>query len=204
MIDVISKIVADETLHAKWLNTLSFMENAGARKISKSEDKTKVSLIQLKHAAEEHRHAYYLKKQIQKLNVPFLIGYEFNELLTPKNTRFYLHALDMKCCRYLKKELMLTDYELKYAAYLFVTYVIELRADELYPIYQEELTRMNSKVMVKSIILEEEGHLEEMLTQLKSFDPNWEKHAARIHKIEQTLFNDWMVALKVEVNAQYN
>lgn len=204
MIDVISKIVADETLHAKWLNTLSFMENAGARKISKSEDKTKVSLIQLKHAAEEHRHAYYLKKQIQKLNVPFLIGYEFNELLTPKNTRFYLHALDMKCCRYLKKELMLTDYELKYAAYLFVTYVIELRADELYPIYQEELTRMNSKVMVKSIILEEEGHLEEMLTQLKSFDPNWEKHAARIHKIEQTLFNDWMVALKVEVNAQNN
>lgn len=204
MVDVISKIVADETLHAKWLNTLSFMENAGARKISKSEDKTKVSLIQLKHAAEEHRHAYYLKKQIQKLNVPFLIGYEFNELLTPKNTRFYLHALDMNCCRYLKKELMLTDYELKYAAYLFVTYVIELRADELYPIYQEELTRMNSKVMVKSIILEEEGHLEEMLTQLKSFDPNWEKHAARIQKIEQTLFNDWMVALKVEVNAQYN
>ena len=43
------------------------MENAGAKKISASEDKEKVSLIILKHAAEEHRHAYYLKKQIAKI-----------------------------------------------------------------------------------------------------------------------------------------
>jgi hypothetical protein len=42
------------------------MENAGARKISKCEHPTLVTQIQLKHAAEEHRHAYYLKKQIGK------------------------------------------------------------------------------------------------------------------------------------------
>jgi bacterioferritin (cytochrome b1) len=65
---LLEKIVQQNETHAKWLNTLSFMENAGARKISACEHPTNVSLIQLKHAAEEHRHAYYLKKQILKID----------------------------------------------------------------------------------------------------------------------------------------
>ena len=60
-------IVADNMLHARWLNTLSLMENTGARKISASEDPATVTYIILKHAAEEHRHAFYLKKQIEKV-----------------------------------------------------------------------------------------------------------------------------------------
>lgn len=201
MVDLITKIVSHNNIHAKWLNTLSFMENTGARKISKCEDPQKVSLIQLKHAAEEHRHAYYLKKQINKLEVPFLVGYDTHELLTPSHTRFYLHALDVACCKYLKKELKLKGAYLRYAAYLFVTYAIEVRADELYPIYQEVLTKHNSKVMVKSIIIEEEGHLEEMIDQLQQFDAGWKFHAFKIQEIEQILFNNWMQALKNEIDA---
>jgi bacterioferritin (cytochrome b1) len=68
---LLEKIVQQNETHAKWLNTLSFMENAGARKISACEHPTNVSLIQLKHAAEEHRHAYYLKKQILKIDPEF-------------------------------------------------------------------------------------------------------------------------------------
>jgi hypothetical protein len=56
---------------------------------------------------------------------------------------------------------------LRFAAYLLVTYAIEVRADEFYPIYQDALDNAaGSKVNVKSIILEEEGHLEEMINQL--------------------------------------
>ena len=40
---ILSNIVKDNTLHAKWLNTLSFMENAGARKISFAEHKEDVT-----------------------------------------------------------------------------------------------------------------------------------------------------------------
>ena len=167
--NLIDKIVSDNKAHSKWLNTLSFMENAGARKISACEHPTKVNLIQLKHACEEHRHAYYLKKQIGKINVEWCKTYEANELLAPIATRQYLHALDVKACKYLHAHFDLTKEELKYAAYLFVTYAIEVRADELYPVYQEVLTKTNSKVMVKSIILEEEGHLEEMIHQLDEF-----------------------------------
>jgi hypothetical protein len=189
---ILETIVKDNVLHSKWLNTLSFMENAGARKISASEHKEDVNLIILKHAAEEHRHAYYLKKQLEKLDGGLCKTYKSHELLTPNHTRFYLGALDIAVCRYLKKEFNLSGFDLKFAAYLFVTYAIEVRADELYPVYQEVLTEANSRVTVKSIILEEEGHLEEMLNQLKSFSTDWEHHADIVVKIEQEMFDNWI------------
>jgi hypothetical protein len=42
---LIEKITKDPIVHAKWLNTLSYMENTGAKKISKFESKTDVSLL---------------------------------------------------------------------------------------------------------------------------------------------------------------
>lgn len=196
---ILENIVKDNTLHAKWLNTLSYMENAGAKKISASEHKENVNLIILKHAAEEHRHAYYLKKQLDKLEGGLCKTYTNAELLTPNYTKFYLNALDVAVCRYLKQHFNLSGYELKFAAYLFVTYAIEVRADELYPVYQEVLTNAGSKVTVKSIILEEEGHLEEMLNQLKSFSEDWEKHAEIVIKIEQEMFEEWILNLGKQI-----
>jgi bacterioferritin (cytochrome b1) len=201
---ILSTIVNDNTLHAKWLNTLSYMENAGAKKISASEHKEDVNLIILKHAAEEHRHAYYLKKQLEKLEGGLCKTYKSHELLTPDHTRFYLNALDIAVCRYLKKEFNLEGFELKFAAYLFVTYAIEVRADELYPIYQEVLTDANSRVTVKSIILEEEGHLEEMLNQLKTFSPEWEHHAQIVVGIEQKMFENWIHQLGLAINTTFS
>lgn len=196
---VLENIVNDNLLHSKWLNTLSYMENAGAKKISASEHKEEVTLLILKHAAEEHRHAYYLKKQLAKLDENICKTYSNAELLAPNHTKYYLNNLDVKVCRYLKQHFNLSGYDLKFAAYLFVTYAIEVRADELYPVYQDILTAKQSRVTVKSIILEEEGHLEEMLNQLQEFSADWEKHANEIIKIEQQMFTDWMVGLEKEV-----
>ena len=199
MQQILRFIVSKPEIHAKWLNTLSFMENAGARKISACEHKTRVSIIQLKHAAEEHRHAYYLKKQIQKLLPDTCENYESGNLLAPYATQHYLHKLDIQACRYLKKEFALSGNDLKYAAYLFVTYAIEVRADALYPDYQSVLTEYSQKVMVKSIIAEEEGHLEEMISQLQHFHPNWEKYAAQVIALEEILFLEWIAAIEKEL-----
>lgn len=197
MREILTKIVLDRGLHEKWLNTLSFMENAGARKISACEDPLHVGIVQLKHAAEEHRHAYYLKKQIQKLDGD--AHRQSFELLAPVYTRQYLHNLDMQCTRYLKKHFGLVGNPLKYASYLFVTYAIEIRADALYPAYQDVLTAQRSKITVKSIIAEEEGHLEEMITMLALFDPDWEAHASHFLTIEAGLFEGWFNAISKEV-----
>ncbi|RMZ60259.1 hypothetical protein D1632_11275 [Chryseobacterium nematophagum] len=202
MYTILQQIVHDNNRHAKWLNTLSYMENAGARKISACESLTKVEIIQLKHAAEEHRHAYYLKKQIGKINSQVCTTYSDHELLASVATRQYLHSLDIKTCKYLQSVFTMTKEEMKFAAYLFVTYAIEVRADILYPIYQKVLTEASSKVMVKSIILEEEGHLEEMISQLTTFSKNWRSYAEEILKIEEELHIQWIKAISKEVEQE--
>jgi hypothetical protein len=193
--NILPTIIADNQLHARWLNTLSLMENTGARKISASEDPVTVTYIILKHAAEEHRHAFYLKKQIEKVSDGLCPTYAGEYLLAPAYSKYYLNQLDVDVCRYLKKELHLTGRDLRFAAYLLVTYAIEVRADALYPVYQDALDETGSKVNVKSIILEEEGHLEEMINQLKTFSPNWQYHAQKAVDMETGLFNDWVLAL---------
>ncbi|MGB4774896.1 MAG: hypothetical protein WBP45_06980 [Daejeonella sp.] len=201
-IQLLKQIVCNTEYHAKWINTLSLMENTGARKISASEHKTDVNLIILKHAAEEHRHAYYLKKQLSKLDSTICPTYANEYLLAPHNSRYYLNMLDIQVCKYLKSELNLSGNDLKFAAYLLVTYAIELRADELYPIYQEVLDNTRSKVNVKSIILEEEGHLEEMIKQLQDFSPNWKIYANQAVEFEVKLFKGWLLGLEKEVEKQ--
>lgn len=195
---ILPTIIADNELHSRWLNTLSLMENTGARKISASEDPLTVTYIILKHAAEEHRHAFYLKKQLEKTGV-MLPTYAAGYLLAPGSSKYYLNQLDVDVCRYLKSELNLKGAELRFAAYLLVTYAIEVRADELYPIYQDALDQAGSKINVKSIILEEEGHLEEMINQLQHFSPDWELHAQKAVEFETKLFNQWVEQLGKEI-----
>lgn len=189
-------IVSSDELHAKWLNSLSLMENTGARKISRYEDPVNTDIIVLKHAAEEARHAYYLKKQISKLSQAYP-DYTFQYLLAPVESYLYLRKLDAAASRYMKEEMKYTGRVVQDGAYLLVTYAIEVRADELYGVYQDVLTTQKSKVNVKSIIVEEEGHLAEMTRMLQTFHPEWQKLAADICKIESALFEEWLNAVKL-------
>jgi hypothetical protein len=201
---IIERIVKDDELHARWLNTLSMMENTGARKISASENKSKVTLMVLKHAAEEARHAYYLKKQIERLGFEdFFINYNPEYLISAFDSLQYLPRLDVELCRYLRNEMHLKRDNLNFGAYLLVTYAIEVRAGELYPIYQDILTAHHSKVTVKSIIIEEETHLEEMLNQMKEFfGTRMLEMASMAQKIEQKYFERWIVSLNQELKLE--
>lgn len=203
MKNLLIKIIKNNKLHSKWLNTLSLMENTGAKKISASEHPILVNELILKHAAEEARHAYYLKKQISKVGDGYCPDYTFPYLLAPMNSYQYLQNLDVHTARFVQDELQLKHNRLIHACYLLVTYAIEMRADELYPIYQDALTESNSSVNVKSIIAEETGHLEEMTNQLKSFSEHWEDYANLICLKENALFETWMVAIKNDVDNTY-
>ncbi|MEI9934475.1 MAG: hypothetical protein WDM71_06395 [Ferruginibacter sp.] len=86
-----NKVVDNASLHARWLNTLSMMENAGAKKIKKCEHPVLTNEIILKHSAEEARHAYYLKKQIKKVVKNDCPTYEKKYLLAPNHT-YYIYT----------------------------------------------------------------------------------------------------------------
>lgn len=192
-------ILASDALHAKWLNTLSFLENCGARKIAACEHPTLVKEEMLKHAAEEFRHAYYLKRQIGKISPHPIKTYSLSSILGGTATLHYLAALNLKACRYLKSQ-NLSINAIKEAAYLLVTYAIERRAEELYPLYETALREMGSRVVVKSILLEEKEHLNEMKEGLNKISSGF-KHAEEICKIESDLCQKWLEAVQSEISS---
>ncbi len=200
---IINEIVSDPKLHLKWLNTLSLMEFTGSKKISRYIQFNNANYSNLKHAAEEARHAFYLKKQLSKIKSDFPDNYDAENLLAPIKSQQYLRLLDVKTLRYLRLKFTFIHEEiLNMAAYLLVTFAIEKRAEDIYPIYQNALDEAGSKVNVKSIIAEEEGHLEEMTQQLEKFNEDWEEMAKRILSIENDIFKDWMESVFKEVNTK--
>lgn len=194
-----AEVITSQQLHARWLNTLSMMENTGARKISRNEHPVFINLTILKHAAEEARHAYFLKKQIGKLGINLCPDYSWEFLLAPLSSYLYLHRLDLAVCRMLKDQWHFTQEQVKQGAYLLVTYAIEVRAEVLYGIYQKQLERFGSKINVKSIIMEEDGHLEEMTAMLEQFHEQWKVLAEVMCSIEEQLFHKWIEDVVMEL-----
>lgn len=197
-LEILPKIVLSDTTHAKWLNTLSYLENSGARKIAACEHPTKVKEEMLKHAAEEFRHAHHLKRQIAKMLQGSFEDYSVNLLLGGVSSLHYLHLLDVRVSRYLANTVSLSKYAIKELAYLLVTYAIELRADELYPVYERILRASSSKVTVKSILLEEKEHLQEMELALQAV-PHGFFYAEEACAIEGRLCVSWLQAVEQSI-----
>jgi len=194
MQELLDSIIQDEILHAKWLNTLSYLENCGARKIAACEHPLLVKKEMLKHAAEEFRHAHYLKQQISRITKQTLHDYSVDHLLGGVYTKNYLHALDIWTCRYLRTQ---GAFSID-LAYHLVTYGIEVRAEKFYALYHTSLRFHRSKVTVKSIILEEIGHLKEMKKGLSGV-PKGLEYAQAVCCQEEKLFQNWQSAIKKQI-----
>ncbi len=164
--ETLNEIVASDTLHVRWLNTLSYLENCGAKKIAACEHPTLVKKEMLKHAYEEFRHAFYLKQQMKKIKGEFLEDYR--TILGGMFTKNYLNRLEIEVCRLLKNKFGWNKERISEKAYVCVTYAIEVRASILYPLYQKILKEQGSAVSVKMLILEEDQHLAEMEKELNN------------------------------------
>ncbi|MFA6917049.1 MAG: hypothetical protein WC222_11675 [Parachlamydiales bacterium] len=193
--EILTDIVSNGDTHAKWLNTLSYMENCGARKIALCEHPTKVKEEMLKHAAEEFRHAHYLKSQISRVSEQKFETYALDSMLGGYASLHYLNTLDVAVCRYLQQRSGLTSIQAKEAAYLLVTYAIELRASMLYPTYHKVLKAAKSPVTVMSILLEEKEHLEEMEREL-ALIPDSKEMMVVACSYEEKLCQIWLANLK--------
>lgn len=197
----LDQIVPDIRLHAKWLNTLSYMEHIGATKIARTQSGPRATYMSLKHAAEEARHGYFLKKLALRLDPDGLPTYANAHLLAPIHSAQYLNRLDIEASR-LARKAGLSGRPMHDLAYLLVTYAIEVRADELYPIYQEYLADYSTaKLSVQGIINEEEGHLAEMESMLAKYPAELQALKEDLIRLENELYIGWLDALLEELAA---
>lgn len=197
---LLPSIVGHPQRHGQWLNSLAYMEHVGATKIAKTQSGEKATFTTLKHAAEEARHGFYLKKLAKKVWTDVPDDFRPSGMLAARASKQYLHRLDISISRMLKQA-GITGNEFGQLAYLLVTYAIEMRADDLYPVYQEAIEGYPVKISVRTIINEEEGHLAEMQAGLSQFPFDTQPFMEEAIAIESELFRNWISEIKDALEA---
>jgi hypothetical protein len=191
--DVIPRLVQLPEAHARFVNTLSMLEYVGARKILKSQRAESISSQVLAHAAEEIRHAQILKRVAMKMSDGKLDSYSERHLLCGLEANRYIQTID----RSVEVEL---DQKDSWVNYLYTTLIIEERANQIYPIYEEFLAESGFAGILKAIVREEDNHLQDISKDLKTAGNLTEQKLERLRYIEEDAFGRFMSQVSAEIS----
>ncbi|WP_036255490.1 ferritin-like domain-containing protein [Methylocapsa acidiphila] len=189
---LIGRIVADDALHAKWLNTFSFLEYVGFRKIVKSQRAEALSGAVLNHALEEGRHALGLKKLAVKLGGPELDSYAPEALLCGDEAEAYFQDLDAACDEALSDQ---PEAERVKLVYCYVTWLIERRALGVYGAYKAAIDGSEVARKLDGLLAEESRHLADVEGWLQQGDAAFGERSRAFEAIEGALYARFIEAL---------
>jgi hypothetical protein len=185
-------IASDSRLEARWLNTLSYLEFVGARKISRTVAASHPHLDVLDHLADETRHAMAFKQLASQL-----VGGEPGDYLCRKAAGTYFHKLDRELSAWTTD---LVGREHSALNYLLVTSMIERRAMTLYPLYRSASRHDFVREELQQIVTEEQGHrvrIEEDCIRLLS---EWNiSSLSAPDAVESAYFDEFWTVLEAEI-----
>ena len=178
LIKFLMTLVRHPRYHGRWLNTLSFLEYIGARKIIKSQKACDLDIMILEHMAEETRHAHFFKKLSEKVSPRHseghCEGYRESELLSGRQAEKYFQDLDTIVADELGMVKTLLNY-------LYVTWLVEQRAILVYETYLEVVDNKEIKNQLQAILNEEHHHRDQMQFSIQTIDDK-EHFAERMPK----------------------
>lgn len=190
--NLVGRIVADPALHARWLNTFSFLEYIGFRKIVKSQRAEVLTAAVLGHACEEGRHALGLKKLAVKLGGSAFDSYAPEALLCGEEAESYFQELDQYCDEAFADRS--ADERVK-LAYGYVTWLVERRALDVYGIYKSALGEPEIARKLGGLLAEETKHLADIEALLQAADPSFAARSKEFEAVEKSLYEAFIAAL---------
>jgi hypothetical protein len=189
---LISQIVADPALHARWLNTFSYLEYVGFRKILKSQRAEVLTTAILTHACEEGRHTLGLKKLAVKLGGAGFDSYAPQVLLCGEEAEAYFQDLDQFCDEAFADR---SADERVRLAYGYVTWLVERRALDVYGLYKSALGDSEIARKLSSLLAEETKHLSDIEALLQAADPAFSTRSKEFEAVENSLYEAFLAAL---------
>lgn len=192
---VIASVVKDDHVHARWLNTFSFLEYIGFRKIVKSQRAEVLNRALLTHALEEGRHALLLKKLAVKLGGQAFDFYRPETMFCSDAAKTYFRELDHGCD---EKFAHLAEIERAKLVYLYVTWLIERRALDVYGCYKKVLGDSDLAPKLNALLAEEVGHLRAVEAGIAAGDPEHASRSREFEALEAGLYDDFVEALARE------
>jgi hypothetical protein len=189
----LKRVIEEDTLHGRFLNTLSLLEHIGSRKIMLAHLHKSPNGDVLKHMAEEARHAYFFSHRAELLLKKPLHDYSQATTLAPAAAKMYFGKLDSMV------EHTIAASGAADACYLWVSLMIELRAHWAYGLYQEALQQHQKAFSLKSLIAEENLHLAEMFESVMALDYDAEKRIPELAQREHELFLNLFTQLETAI-----
>ncbi|HEY8006274.1 MAG TPA: hypothetical protein VIE66_05610 [Methylocella sp.] len=194
--DLVATIVAEPGLHARWLNTFSYLEYVGFRKIVKSQKAEALTAAILGHACEEGRHALGLKKLAIKLGGGAFDSYAPEVLLCGEEANDYFQDLDRFCDEAFADR---SPEERVSLAYGYVTWLVERRALDVYGIYKNALGNSEIARKLGGLVAEEVKHLSDIEAFLQAGDPDFATKSKEFEAVETSLYETFLGALTKEL-----
>ncbi|MBI4422307.1 MAG: hypothetical protein HY554_01185 [Elusimicrobia bacterium] len=186
-LELLRALLARPQAHARFLNTLSLLEHIGSRKILLSRGASPLGEGELRHLAEEARHALFFRRAAERV-ARRPMGYGAEDLLSPSAARMYMGRLDAEVARRLGPDIG--------QAYRYVTLAVELRALWFYRLYERVLREAGEALTLAGILREENGHLSEMEGGLRASDARYGARRRAFTALERRLFARWLAAVR--------
>ena len=187
---ILEEITSRPILHGRWLNTLSFLEYIGTRKILKSLPANILDETLLSHISEEAFHSLFFKKLIRKVTLKNC-SFREEELLAPKESERYFQNLDTKSGDISNANGMLN--------YLYTTWIIETRAVAVYSLYNQILKAKQFPFTLNPILKDEEKHLTQVKYSIEGMDLHHQTHFQELMEFEEGEFTLFLQCLEREV-----
>ncbi len=184
-------IIQQPILHAQWLNTLSFLEYIGARKILKSQKSEHLNWFLLQHIREETGHALFFKTLSRKISKKYCPSFETPYLMEGKKAENYFQSIDHHA------EKNLTHHpQAHYLNYLYTTWMIEERAIKVYQTYNDLLKKNKFSFTLNAVLREEDHHLQTITQEIKKRDLDFKNRIQQLFEYEtqqfQELLTNWL------------
>ena len=186
---LLTRIVADAPRHARLANTLSLLEHIGSHKIMTTQHASDIDQPTLKHVAEEAGHAYFMKRQAEKI-AQHPLEYADDELLAPAAARMYFQRLEAALVRALARRRSAR------AVYLYMSMIVEFRALWFYGLYQQTLRRARHPLTLKRVLGEEQSHLGDVTHRLETAGELSDARTAELTGYEKALYVRLLTALQ--------
>lgn len=187
LLKILEKAVSDNSLHARFLNTLSYLEYIGSRKMIKSLSSEILNKSFLSHINEEIRHSLFLKSLAQKLAKKSL-SYKAKEMIAGSSASHYFQEVDHYSLKFAFSKPLLN--------YLYTTYAVEQRALVFYSLYDELLQKKYFSFSLRSLLNDEKEHLQDVEQKIKTLDPFWENHIDEITEFEHQKYFSLLIELE--------
>ncbi len=188
----LEKVLASDLNHYLWLRSISYLEYIGYRKMVKAVPYQEVEQGVFRHLSDEIQHSFMLKEMAQKTFEQIQVSQSTLDELVEISEE-YFQGIDQMANEWVSRVLGKED---RLSCYVWVSYMIEKRAMQVYSSYLSRIVHTPLKTMIQKIIRDESEHLNYLENQIPQLPEALSPEHSPLLESEKPFFDQFLNRMK--------